>query len=306
MARAVLDMEKKKLIILLIIFLFIVFGYFTFYLKFSEVSGIVLDGDNNPVINQKIKITYACNPNLCLSPAGCDPSDLGYKETYTDNKGKFYFNNLNYGIYPAYNCWKSVSGDCTSAEEYCLESTRSFKGLLEKNQKEINLISYKNKIYSPGYQCKIMHYLTDSLCDEEGFLDAIRNRNVSACKSDDFFPGNECYTEMALALKNISICEEITLENANYYSSTSIEEDRQGCYEKYGNEYGNVALCGDRIGTECFRTMAIKMKDISMCDKSGGFKANCQYRVAILMGYIESCSYIEEPKERKMCKIYYT
>jgi hypothetical protein len=318
---------KRGLITLVVSIIFILILLFLFrYVYFSEINGKIVDNKGNPIENAEIKISYLCdrlNPFNFMN-GGNTPVNLGYRETKTDTEGNFHFNSFNRGFifnlpFPFLFCSKYITifkdGYCDKRfynegiDKTCrgLYSTSIFVGA---HKKMVKLELNKIENYTPSeIPCKIFEGdCRKSVSLKEAILSQNLSQCVEGCKYIDPNGANqfkdncdifnsmnavafvyECYTEIALAKKDISICNEI------YFTSNKAEEVFINLRVSENPEYNTK-----EFRRRCFSTLAQELKNLSFCDNplfddNGMYPYSnlCKFEAVKALGDINKCNLLK-------------
>ncbi len=303
-------------------------------MRFSEVNGILMDETGNLIGNQKVTIEYSC-PDLCFNPVdSCGSEILGFRETYTDEQGKFHFNNLDYGFNFLTKCHMKISAGCDESFGCGMDKYQYGKEGLNKNENSVKIILknyisptlkyYSGSPYLPLYEraideknFKLCESIGDSGLKSKCLLQYSQvskdPKNCEDISEAYIHEKNNCFLNLAAELKDSSLCDKIA-----FYPDV---KDR--CYTGYYIEIGNLSHCstlkepGLSKDAECFAGIALNQKDFSICDNIDAEHLRigwCQFELAITMGDIKYCSYIESGsriangrrQDNKACEIYYT
>ncbi len=107
---------------------------------------------------------------------------------------------------------------------------------------------------------------------------------------------NNCWSNVAIALKDLSICEEKV-------------KDRKMCYHYIAVDKKNPSICekikSERWKAGCYESLAVEIGDSSLCEKINPFysmdKDNCYKSLAKKTGDLSLCKRIKDTKDRKEC-----
>lgn len=203
-------MKKSRItLLLLLVTIFIITSAVVFYLRFNlyfpEINGKVIDENGEPIPEQKVIVNYRC-PQFCINIVGsCDSRKLGYRETYTDEKGNFNFNDLNYGLNFYTDCGIQIESGCEYSYPDC-EGNYSVRYYYYKKQEVKNeLITLTLKLINRKLLPKWHpNYPSYSKALEEGDYKICSDMKDNA-GSDDI----RCISAVAVKNKDISICKNI-------------------------------------------------------------------------------------------------
>jgi|SRR3989344_7014575 len=113
-------MKNKNLIFLIIGILVLFFIVFLWKsnIYFTELKGIIIDQNGNPVSNAKVEYLWQAEGYWNQGEWGYFPdgfTNFG-ETTITDEQGKFTISSYNAGIHPLVNVWKEIR---VTKENYC-------------------------------------------------------------------------------------------------------------------------------------------------------------------------------------------
>ena len=340
---------KKWLIIIILVLLILIPITFFRYVSFSKVEGKVIDGDGNPIENAEVRVSYLCNRLVFDPGGGSHPANFGYRETKTDISGDFNFNSLNKGFvfnFPlVLSCKKYITVDkegyCNerfyneNIKEPCWINYGGASAFISSSEKVIEFKLNKVESYSPSdVVCKIFK---EDCKKSFSFKEAVLSQNLLKCaegcqyiddngvnqfkENCDIFSTYfnsisyvyECNTEIALAKKDASICNEIyfTRENNDVFSNLRASSNNP--------EYDTK-----EFKRRCFEILAKELKDISLCDnpvfnefdeEKHHYKNSCKFEVIKELRDISKCELLEGtsssiftsesgPSLKEECKIF--
>ncbi len=322
---------KREVVIIVISVILILFFILVKFVYFFPTQVQVIDIEGNPIANSKVEISYLCQEAAPDVGGGNHFRRFGKREAITNKEGIAQFNSLNVKFvtnlpFFMFNCHKDIIGlkegycpnygtsarTCLGSNDRSLLSKKEISELpvfysrsISWNDKNVDLILKKIDNYQEPTQEAICKIFKDQCEKSDNLKEDILSQNYSKCTEGCMLRGGNCdipnsvyhvymcFTEIAIAKKDPSICNEIY-------------------YIKEGNVFINLRAGGGENAEDytkdlragCYNALAIEMKNISLCANNDGSFDYCQFEVIKKMGDIEMCSQLINEDARKSCEVY--
>ncbi len=132
---------------------------------------------------------------------------------------------------------------------------------------------------------------------KEFMCQGILKRGLAGCRQypQDYDRRSLCISLFARVTRNLSLCDELTIENG-----------RAGCYSGIAGGSEDLSICDkitwdDIVRKDCYAFIAFLTEHYSLCETEGIDSDSCYYSLAIGGKNITLCSMLSTEENRKLC-----